>query len=710
MPERSKLGLLLVMLAVLAIVAWTLQPVGQDDLREGQQLSQVGESRTAVLADEVGQSALSVGAETKRSAQRAQAGQPLPARRGELDVFAMPFPFSGRCVANGASVAGATVHYKGETRITDEGGRFSSPSYGYALRVMIEAEGFGQLIVSSSASKMTFEMQPPAIGRVIVRDGLHRVEAAQVTVFLLPETVMLSKKRHLLRDLPVVGTAETDSKGFAFFSDLPTYYGHENGMGLLYCLIEYPDGWQHEDFLIPRKQSVSRGAPRIEWSRDYHRSGTKSGSLRVERRNEFGNRVPVPNQQVYYRVSPTHFTPWHLETTSQFGSIKIKEWDAEQMQVVIPISATTQWSSVTDPLIDMGSQRIALIESEEQSIQLLGGPADETIRFQVQRMASGSKDPERAPRSSGSVLSLSEWGWQDCRPGGYAKLVSGWMGKNSWVWIRVQPGNWVIASKRLNSKGHTDIRLPELARLTVQAGEGQRFPLGARVWLMDESARNLPPLILDPRGSNVVQGVVPFGVYQLALVTTGMQQRNLGNLRIDAVKQEHTIEFPQSESTLKLSLGQQGLIDFQLRLDQPPTPRKTDAKGELAIQGIPGDSLFVQLPATPKLSELELHGRPELVFLGYEAQLPFTQEAMHLQVPLGSLFFEAHAQDGGKVRVSRRDSAGQVGAWVELPLESGGALLARTLPIGRYRLETSYRSLDVEIKPIGRVQVDADDR
>jgi hypothetical protein len=37
-------------------------------------------------------------------------------------------------------------------------------------------------------------------------------------------------------------------------------------------------------------------------------------------------------------------------------------------------------------------------------------------------------------------------------------------------------------------------------------------------------------------------------------------------------------------------------------------------------------------------------------------------------------------------------------------------ILSRSLPIGRYRLETSGRSLDVEIKPVGRVQVNADDR
>jgi hypothetical protein len=380
------------------------------------------------------------------------------------------------------------------------------------------------------------------------------------------------------------------------------------------------------------------------------------------------------------------------------------------MQVVIPISSSSQWSSVTDPLIDLGSQRIALIEHEAQSLQLLGGPSDASIRFQVQRMASAAENPEKPPRANGGLATLSEWGWQDCPPGQVTELISGWAGKNSWVWVRVQPGNWVIASERLNARGHTDFRLPELARLTIQAGEGQRFPLGARVWLMDESARNLPPLILDPRGSNTVQGVVPFGVYRVSLVTTGMRQRSLDRLRIDAPTQEYTIEFPQSESTLALSLGAHRLADFELRLDQPSTSRKTDANGELAIHGTAGDSILVQLPATPRLSELELPGRPELVFLGYEAQLAFTQEGMQLQVPLGSLFFEAHPQDGAKLRVSRRDSADQVRAWVELPLSGDEVILSRSLQIGRYRLETSGRSLDVEIKPVGRVQVNADDR
>lgn len=712
LSKQGRLGFGFALVAVLATVAWILLTGDPKGFAEVVQQSKSEGQRSPSLAAVSKEGTLETGPQLvgARRTAHARGALPLPARRGELDLFALPFPFSGRCVANGRSVVGATVQYKGETRTTDENGRFSFPSYGHALRVIVEAEGFGQLIVSSVASKMTLQMQPPAIGRVIVRDSLGRVEAAQVTVFLLPELVRSEKERFLLRDLPIVGKQETDSKGLAFFPNLPTYYWHENGIGLLYCLIEYPDGSQHEDFLIPRKQAVSRGDPRIEWSRDYRRSGSTFSTLRVEQRNEFGNRVPVPSKQVHYRVSSIYFAPWHVDTTDLSGSIMIREWDSKHMQVVVPISSTSQWSSVTDPLIDMGSRRIALIESEEQAIQLLGGSTDESIRFQVQRMTSNSEDPELEPRSSVGVVSLSEWGWQDCQAGGYTKLVSGWVGKDSWVWVRVQPGNWVIASKRLNPTGHTDVRLPELARLSVLAGVGQRFPLGARVWLTNETAKNLPPLILDPRGSNVVQGVVPFGVYRVSLVTTGVEERNLGSLRIDTAKQEYTIEFPQGESTLALSLGTHLLADFSLRLDQQPTPRRTDAMGELAIQGIVGDSILVQLPASPKLSHLELPGRPELVFLGYEARLPFVQESMHLQVPLGSLFFEAHPQDGGKVRVSRRDSAGETGVWIELPETSGGALLARTLPIGRYRLETSFRTLDVEIKPIGRVQVDADDR
>jgi len=328
----------------------------------------------------------------------------------------------------------------------------------------------------------------------------------------------------------------------------------------------------------------------------------------------------------------------------------------------------------------------------------------------VQRMASVAEDLERSPHSRGGLVELSEWGWQDCRPGEFTELTSGWVSKESWVWVRVQPGNRVITSRRLNAKGHTDIPLPKLARFTVQAGDGQRFPLAARVWLIDQSAQRLPPLILDPRGSGSVQGIVPFGVYEVSLVLTGMQNRKLGSLRVDAHDQEFTIEFPRQDATLTISLGTHLLSDFALRVDKQAMLRRTNAIAELAVQGTQGDSILVQLPASPKLSHLELPGRPELVFLGYEARLPFVQESMHLQVPLGSLFFEAHPQDGGKVRVSRRDSAGETGVWIELPETSGGALLARTLPIGRYRLETSFRTLDVEIKPIGRVQVDADDR
>jgi hypothetical protein len=304
-----KLAIPLALLAVLAVVAWTLLPEDQGDFDAGQPLAEEREGRFVALADELDSVTPGGDAQAERTDLRAPTGQSMPVRRGALDAFAMPFPFSGRCVANGRPVARATVHYKGDTRITDEDGHFSFPSYGYALRVIVEAEGFGQLIASSSESRMILQMQPPAIGRVIVRDSLRPVEAAQVTVFLLPEGVKSSKERYLFRDLPVIAKQETDSKGFAFFPALPTYDRHENAMELLYCLIEYPDGGQHEDFLIPRKQAVSRGAPRIEWSRDYSRDGAASSQLRVERRDEFGNRVPVPDQLVYYRVNPVYLTP-----------------------------------------------------------------------------------------------------------------------------------------------------------------------------------------------------------------------------------------------------------------------------------------------------------------------------------------------------------------------------------------------------------------
>jgi hypothetical protein len=712
LSERAKFGFGFALVVALAMTAWIVLTGDPKVDSESRQLAEQGDPRSPSLAavgEELGQDEGSE-AEATRSSVRSLRARSFPARRDELDPFAMPFPFTGRCVANGRSVNGATVHYKGETRTTDEHGRFSFPSYGYALRVVVEAEGFGQLVATSSASRMTLQMQPPAIGRVIVRNGIDPVQGAQVTVFLNQEHVKVGKERTLMRDLPVVGKQLTDAKGFAFFPELPSFDRNENSHGMLYCLIEYPDGWQHEDFLIPRKQAVSRGDPRIEWSRDYGRRGAHSGNLRVETRNEFGNRVPVSKQLVYYRVNPYFFSPWHEDRTDLSGSIPIKEWDAEHMQVLIPISSTKQWSSVTDPLIDLGSHRLALIESAEQSVQLLGAPDDDSIRFQVQRMASVASDLERVPRSRGGLVELSEWGWQDCRPGEFTELTSGWVSKESWVWVRAQPGNRVITSRRLNASGHTDIPLPKLSRFTVRAGDGQRFPLAARVWLKDQSAQRLPPLILDPRGSSSVQGIVPFGIYEVALVLTGMQNRKLGDLRVDAHDQEFTIECPQQDATLTVSLGSHLLSDFALRVDQRGVLSRTNANAELPVRGTQGDSILVQLPASAKLSELELPGRPELIFLGYEVELPFEPGSMQLQVPLGSLFFEAHSQDGGKVRITRRDSADAPAAWVELPLTPGGALLARTLPAGHYRLETDFRSFDVEIKPVGRVQVDADDR
>jgi cbb3-type cytochrome oxidase subunit 3 len=712
LPKRSKLGLLLASLAVLAIVAWALLPDEQESFDKEQQFAEVEDERTVVSATDPGQALRVVETEAEAQAQRVNERQSMPARRGEFDAFAMPFPFSGRCVANGRAVAGATVHYKDETRTTEKDGHFSFPNYGYVLRVMVEADGFGQLITQSSESNMTIRMQPPTTGRVVVFQGDSVVEGAKVWIYLLPEIVkMTSSERFFLSDLPVVGQQRTDAQGIARFSDLPCFDRLGDARLLLYCLVEYPDGVQREAVLgHPHDVKNSGGAPRKEWRLSCRRDGAPTPDLRIEQRNELGTRVPVPNQLVYFRVNQGFYTPWHQETTDSNGLIEVKEWDASRLQVLVPLSKRMSWSSISEPLIDLGSVLVALLETEEQSVRLLPASEDNGLRFQIQRVASAKEDGDRAPRAGKGLGSLSDWGWQDCIPGESVKLVSGWAGKNSWAWVRVQPGNRVIASKRLIAKGHTDIQLPELARLTVLTGEGQRFPLGARVWLSDQSSTHLPPILLDPRGSNLVQGTVPFGVYHVSVVTTGVHQMRLGNLQVDSAKQEHVIELPQNEATLALSLGPHFLSSFEVRVDRQSTLRRSDANGELVMQGATGDSYFVQLPASPKLSELEFPGRPDLIFLGYEAYVVFSNQGMSLPIPLGSLFVEEHADDGGRVRITRHDSAGGSLASVELDLPGDGAMLARTLPAGHYRLETNCRTIDVEIKPIGRVQVDADDR
>lgn len=711
MADRNHFGLMLASIALLAMVAWTVVSDSQAPIR----VEQVPSSSELPDRDPARVSGVEQDSSGTQSSIRQVAGhagtrQVLPTRRGEFDALAMPFPFTGRCVADGRAVAGATVHYKGETRTTDQHGRFAFPSFGEAMRVVVEADGYGQLVARSTGSKMVLRMQPPAIGRVIVRDSSELVEGAEVTVYLLPELADMKRQRVLLRDLPVVGKQSTDARGFAFFRDLPTFDGQLDSYGLLYCVIEFPNGLRHEDFLIPRKESVSRGEPRIEWSRDYRRGRHAPPNVRVEQRDESGRRVAVANQPVYYRVNSSIFTPWHLDTTDLLGEIEVKETDVQDVQVVVPISKVTQWNSNEDPLIKLGSVLLALIENRQHSIRLMGTGREEGLSFQVQRMAELPEGIEHSPFSLHGLIGLSEWGWQDCKLGESVQLVSGWAGKDKRAWVRVQPGNHVIDSKPLAETGHTDIRLPELSRLTVIAGEGQRFPLGARVALEMAPANKLPPIMLDPRGSNLAQAAVPYGVYRVALVMPGSSSRTLGNLRIDAEEQEYQIEFPQATSKLELSLGPHLLADFEFRVDHRAKPYRTDERGERALQGTQGDSFFVELSAAPKLAELELPGRPELLFLGYEAHVPFAQEGMFLSIPLGSLYFEANAQDGDKLRISRRTSAGKLAAWAELPLRPNGSVFARTLPVGHYQLKTKSRALEVEIQAVGRVQVDARDR